>query len=505
VPSQRPPGVEQRLPNRLQLVFSASVGYAILAILSSRATPGDGIADLWLPAGLSDALALRVGFWAVPVPLLGTVMNALGHGGRGLTTALTVGLGQSAGTALVALLAPRWMRNRDLFATLGNLFGFLAAVVLGALVSTLIAALVLPALRDWSQGGAALSWWAGNVAGSVVMAPTLLSWLGRSTSNCWRELRRREFLLLLLVSTLLAVVIHHGWITLLSLRPSSAVIPLTLWASFRFTPAAATPVNAGLALLLSRLPNPQDLRLQTGNAIQSQELLELTVTVVMITALIVLGVTTHRNKATRQLQQLAGTLERTIAERTQQLATANAQLQKLSDTDGLTGLCNRRRFDALLRERWRPAALAGTPLALAMVDVDHFKAYNDHYGHQAGDQCLQQVAAALAGSVRRSSDCVARYGGEEFVVLWSDLDRGGAERQAEHLRQRVAALQLPHASSSCSPVVSVSIGVAACRLPPQVAATPGDELEVQMIALLHQADQNLYAAKAAGRNRVVAS
>lgn len=500
----RPEGPDQRAAARARLILSASCAYVVLAIVSSHGWPDDhAMADIWLPSGLSDALALRVGYWAVPVPLLGTLLSNLGRETFDLQQALVVGLGHSLGTALVATLAPRWMRGRDLFASLGNLFGFLAAAAVCALASTLIASLVLPPLRNWSQGGQALSWWAGNLAGTVVMAPPLLSWLGRSTRTRLRELRRREFWLLLLASVAMGVVVHLGLIDVFSLRPATGIVPLTLWAAFRFSPAAATPINAGLALLMARLPNPSDQRLQIHNSVQALELLEITVIITLITSLMVLVVNTNRTRANRQLQQLAGSLERTVEERTEQLAAANSQLQRLSDTDGLTGLTNRRCFDALLRDRWRTAARSGGSLALAMIDIDHFKAYNDHYGHQAGDRCLQQVAAALAAEIRRDSDCLARYGGEEFVVLWCGLSLNQAAAMAERLRRRVESLALPHAHNAAGPTVSLSIGVAARRLPGQVSAPLADEIEDPIAELLRQADERLYAAKSAGRNRVV--
>ena len=192
-----------------------------------------------------------------------------------------------------------------------------------------------------------------------------------------------------------------------------------------------------------------------------------------------------------------------MAERTDQLAAANARLQHLSDTDSLTGIANRRRFDGLLSERWRMAAGSGTSLAVAMIDIDHFKAYNDTYGHAAGDRCLQQVAAALSAEIRQGNDCLARYGGEEFVVLWSGLDPQQAAAMAERLRACVAALALPHQRNGAAAVVTLSIGVAAQPVPRGSQRAPSDEIQHGIDALLKLADQRLYAAKSQGRNRVV--
>jgi len=495
---------EQVAASRLQLIVSAACAYTILAILSRQGLQHQhSTADIWLPCGLSDALTLRIGFWAVPVPLLGVLIDNLGHGGHHLGRAITVAIGHGSGCAVVAALAPRWMRGRDLLASLRNLFVFLGVAALGALTSTLIASLVIPALRDWSQQGAALSWWAGNITGSVVLAPPLLSWMGRNSENQRRELLRAEFGLLLLACGLTALLVSADWIQVISLRPATLVLPLSLWAAYRFSPAAATPVTGLLALSLSWLPNPNDQRLLSPNALQSQELLALTVSVALVTALSVLVINNSRMRTSRQLRQLAGSLERTVAERTDQLAAANARLQHLSDTDSLTGIANRRRFDGLLSERWRMAAGSGTSLAVAMIDIDHFKAYNDTYGHAAGDRCLQQVAAALSAEIRQGNDCLARYGGEEFVVLWSGLDPQQAAAMAERLRACVAALALPHQCNGAAAVVTLSIGVAAQPVPRGSLRAPSDEIQHGIDALLKLADQRLYAAKSQGRNRVV--
>jgi diguanylate cyclase (GGDEF)-like protein len=141
---------------------------------------------------------------------------------------------------------------------------------------------------------------------------------------------------------------------------------------------------------------------------------------------------------------------------------------------------------------WQRAARQVTPLAVIMIDVDHFKAYNDHYGHQAGDDCLRQVAQALASTVQRANDLLARYGGEEFVVVLPALTGKQALQVAERLLAAVAAQSIPHAKNSAAPVVTVSIGVA--------YGTP--ELNAQCADLLAEADALLYQAKHQGRNRV---
>jgi diguanylate cyclase (GGDEF)-like protein len=186
-------------------------------------------------------------------------------------------------------------------------------------------------------------------------------------------------------------------------------------------------------------------------------------------------------------------LDAEVRARTRELADANAQLAQLATMDALTGAANRRRFDEVLAEMWSSGERAGQPLALLMLDVDAFKAYNDSYGHAAGDDTLRAVAAVLRGAVRRPTDLVARYGGEEFVVLSAHTGAEGARQIGESICADLRAAALPHRASPVAAHVTVSIGVAVCL--PSRAATPA--------ALCAAADAALYEAKRQGRNRVV--
>ena len=185
-------------------------------------------------------------------------------------------------------------------------------------------------------------------------------------------------------------------------------------------------------------------------------------------------------------------LQSEVAARTAELAESNAKLEALSLTDGLTGLTNRRGFDAGLADEWARAFRSGQTVALAMLDVDHFKLYNDKYGHQAGDRCLQAIAEVIAAHARRPGDIAARYGGEEFSLLTPATDGAAAALIAQAICDRVAALQLPHADSSYG-IVTVSIGIGS--LVPGAGNSP--EL------LIRLADDALYRAKREGRSRAV--
>lgn len=167
------------------------------------------------------------------------------------------------------------------------------------------------------------------------------------------------------------------------------------------------------------------------------------------------------------------------------------QLRRMVFVDGLTGVANRRCFDERLVSEWRRAGRYARPLALLMLDVDHFKRFNDRYGHQVGDECLRRVASAIKGGLLRPDDLVARYGGEEFACILPETDLDGALTVAKSIDERVRGLQIEHADSDAGSVVTLSAGVAVCV--PHSDADP-----MQLLAL---ADEQLYAAKAAGRGR----
>jgi diguanylate cyclase (GGDEF)-like protein len=181
------------------------------------------------------------------------------------------------------------------------------------------------------------------------------------------------------------------------------------------------------------------------------------------------------------------------AQMVDELSALNAQLQRLSRSDVLTGVANRRHFQAHLQEAVSRTRGSDAALSLLIMDVDHFKAYNDRYGHPAGDECLRQVALALQGNLRHPADMVARFGGEEFVVVMQEADEAAALIAAERLRQAVEALHMRHEGSECSAVVTVSVGTA--TLCPRGEAAVADRL-------LSHADRALYEAKRGGRNKV---
>lgn len=171
-------------------------------------------------------------------------------------------------------------------------------------------------------------------------------------------------------------------------------------------------------------------------------------------------------------------------------------LDQLAYLDGLTEIPNRRRFEAVLEKEWARSARNGAPFSLAMVDVDFFKQYNDHYGHAMGDLALQKIAKTLEHGLNRPGDLVARYGGEEFVIVLPETDAAAAKVVAERLRLNVFDRNIPHQFSQVADYVSVSIGLVTI-MHMDYATLPE--------TILKTADQNLYLAKQNGRNQTVSS
>lgn len=204
-----------------------------------------------------------------------------------------------------------------------------------------------------------------------------------------------------------------------------------------------------------------------------------------LNATIELAISRHRKDAS--VRRLA----RELSESQEQYAAVKDALAELAITDPLTGLRNRRGMEQILRNEWNRLGREHLPLALMMIDIDHFKAFNDQFGHLEGDECLKRVATVLAGACRRPGDAACRFGGEEFLLILPGVERGGAQRLAAQILEEVRALSIAHPGNSASGVVTVSIGMAV-----DVPDREGDHH-----TLIERADKGLYKAKAAGRNQ----
>jgi diguanylate cyclase (GGDEF)-like protein len=287
-----------------------------------------------------------------------------------------------------------------------------------------------------------------------------------------------------------------------------AMIGLAVYSAWRrersayFFLAAFTLLGLGAATNALRAMGLLPTNVLTANAMQVGSALEM---LLLALALADRFNQMRRERAAMQTELLAAQnalietlrsneqhLAEHVAERTAALENANRRLEALSRTDGLTGIANRRRFDEALASEWARSQRSGEPLALAMLDIDWFKAYNDHFGHLAGDDCLRSVASVLTACAVRGTDLVARYGGEEFAVISPGSTAEQMQRLALEIQRELAALALPHPTTP-SGHVTLCAGVAA------VTASPGQTPD----HLVAAADQALYQAKATGRNRVV--
>jgi diguanylate cyclase (GGDEF)-like protein len=304
---------------------------------------------------------------------------------------------------------------------------------------------------------------------------------------------------------------YNPWIVALSVVAAAGFSWLALWIAFasrsseengaRTRIAASVVMGVGIAAMhyiamvgvrftMSGMP------FSMRGTIEVDELGESVIVVVTgLILLAALATATLDKWRFRDLQKAHAELmeaQQALVESQEELRQVNAMLNELSVRDGLTGLYNRRHFDGALETELRRAARNLKPIALLMIDVDYFKALNDAYGHQRGDDCLREVAAVLENHPRRGYDVVARYGGEEFVLLLPDAGAEVARAAAESIRQEVLALRIENHGSPLGDVVTVSIGIC-CRTPHL-----GDESD----GFIREADMALYAAKRLGKNRV---
>ncbi|MRX09993.1 diguanylate cyclase [Pseudoduganella sp. FT25W] len=375
--------------------------------------------------------------------------------------------------------SPRLHRLKDLVKFI------IAGPVFGAMLAGLLAAVVLQQV-----GGATTSyftlarvWWFGDGLGLLIYTPLLLAYTQPQRQRLKLTRLDDAALGLTLMLSFAVLSAHGGEIDGVSVTPT-LLLPAVAVIAFRFgvrlTTLLVALISLSTAMLMTTGLKPfGDVPIHL-EVVRAQEFI-LTLCIIGIGFAVLLS----------ELQTRERELESRVRERTRELEQSNARLAAISATDGLTGIANRRRFDETLTGEWNRARRSKQPLVLALLDVDLFKQYNDHYGHQCGDDALRAIAAELARHARRSGDFVARYGGEEFALIAQASGEDHALAMAERLCRSIATLRMPHATSPFE-VLTVSIGVA--------VFTPGQQDSWD--DLLKAADVALYRAKQLGRNRV---
>lgn len=467
----------------LPLLHFASVRLSFLCGL----TPEDAVV-IWLPNAVLLAALLRFrgrgAIWMAALTFSSDMFSNLPtFGAVGASLLSFVNLGE----VLLAYILMRRMRISPDLKRIQDLRTFLiAGPLFAALCASLLAAWVQQMLYDTSTAYLTLArvWWFGDALGLMIFTPLLLSFTRRGWARIRLNLLDAGVLLLGLALLGLIFTSRHGLVAGVSVTPS-LLLPITLYIASRFgmrwTTLAVAVISLATAWLITISYQP------FGNVplylavVRAQEF-------ILTLCMVGMGFSVLINELRTRERQL----EARVSIRTRELSVLNQRLAALSATDGLTGIANRRSFDEAMGEEWKRANRSQHPLALMMLDVDLFKQYNDHYGHQAGDDCLRTIAGLLAAHAKRPSDLAARYGGEEFAMVLPNTDAATAEQMAIEICRALMALALPHQESPFQ-VVTISIGVAVC--------VPGRDADPE--SLIQLADEALYKAKQAGRNRVV--
>lgn len=464
----------------------------------------EGLAILWPPNSvLLVALIIFQGRHFVPFALL--VIGAEIAADMGifqLSEALLFGFTNVAEASIAFVILRRWQFNPR-FAALSDVSKF---VVAGPLVGAFIAALVGASIYSYFRGAETgyleflRIWWFGDAFGLMIFTPLLLSlWrrAGDAATPTLVALRASDALIGLMALTALGLLMASQSGILFGMHVGPVLLlPFVIFIAARFelrwTAFAVAVVALVTIVMITRGNNPFGDQPAHDAVIQVQEFIFILSLLGLGLAALLSQLRTKQNEievANQNLNTLNHNLGARVAERTAELNMLNAQLAHLALTDPLTGILNRRAFFDVAQREIEHSKRYERPLAVMILDIDHFKSINDGYGHQAGDRVLQQTAA-LIGSVVRASDTLARYGGEEFVLLLPETDRESAITLASRILQTLRAAAIPSERGMIH--VTASLGIT-------VLCEAQEEVE----QLLKRADEGLYAAKAGGRDHLV--
>ena len=466
--------VRQRVVEVAQIALLAGVYLGVAKASLLLAIPPGYATAVWPPSGIALAALLLFGRQLWPGVWLGAAVANYAVN-ESIFAALMIGIGNTLEALAAAAMIRHSIGVPQRFEHGEDVLKFVALAAASATIAATVALAPLSLanslawedlVRNW------LTWWQGDVSGMVIVTPLLLAWSSRDALR-WDSRYAYEgicFMLLLLI----AAIAVFGYVAapLAPFARAFVIVPFIMWAAFRFTQREVTTVTAAVCAIAFQ-DTMHNLASATPNTLNESLLLLLLFTsTLVITGLVLSAMVSERT--------------RTMAD----LRTALHNLHTQAVTDPLTRLVNRRYLAEFLPRELIRTQRAGNSLAVLMIDLDHFKRVNDTFGHDAGDVVLTHVAKLLMAHIR-GSDIASRYGGEEFVLVLPDTTLEGAHRRAEEIRAAVQGLHLRHQSKMLDPA-TVSIGLA---LYPDHAAGPD--------ALIRIADEALYEAKAAGRNRVV--
>ena len=468
-PWERPPWVE------LLIVFSLLLLFSWMGIVLSRAS--EGIAAIWFTNGMLFALVVRRPrrFWLYyfAVGLAADTLADVLYGDP-FRLAIGVSVANSTEVILSSVLLTQWFGSPFNLSKRRPLIGFLLVAVLGATaVASAIGASWTMLFQDagpWWQ--LFRTWWLGDVLGMAIIAPLVFTLL---RPGFWEVLQPKRLAntlgVLAFPAIATALVFTHEQDPLIFF-----IFPALVFVVFRLGfPGTVLSifVIAFISISLTVSGHGPLMLIRDQHMLHRIVVVQIFLAVSLFTAFPVAALLEDRKELETSLQR------------------SEARYRALANADGLTGLANRRWFDDQLEEEWHQAIETRQPLALLLIDVDLFKAFNDLFGHIRGDECLRQIAGVITDALPREVGVASRFGGEEFAVILPNTPMTAALDVAEKLRQAVAAMKVPHAESP-EGIQTISLGVA-------TIVPDRGELSVE---LLKEADSALYCAKRLGRNRV---
>lgn len=473
---QEPAGPNRRLVHLAQISLLAVVYFFAAKLSLYFAIPPGHATAVWPPSGIALAATLLIGNRLWPGVWLGAALVNYTVSSSPILAVL-LGTGNALEALAGAALIRRYMGVPRRFEHCRDVIIFVAIAALICTIASTVAVLSMGTLGlvSWTDIPANWwTWWQGDVSGIIIVTPLILSWRLRRAAPWSRGKKLEAFCL----GGLLLIVTHFVFgdaTEFLSPFPLTfAILPLMMWAALRFSQRVVTTATAVVSAFAIDYTIHGIGPFSLWSMNESLLILLAFISTVVITSLALSALKIERGRAVEQLERLL------------------TESREQAVTDPLTGLYNRRYLWEFLRREWVRAKRKDDPLAVMMIDLDHFKRINDAHGHEAGDFVLTAVAALLRNRIR-SSDIVCRYGGEEFALVLPEATLESVRLRAEDIRKSIKNLELTHHGVPLGPITA-SLGIA---LFPDHVNDPE--------SLIHAADAALYEAKGAGRDRAVFS